>query len=24
MRKIAWTPDAWNDYLYWESDNKTR
>ncbi len=24
MRKIAWTPDAWSDYLYWESDNKTR
>ena len=24
MRKIAWTPNAWSDYLYWESDNKTR
>ena len=22
MRRLAWTPSAWEDYLYWQANNK--
>ncbi len=22
IKKLAWTKDAWNDYLYWQSQDK--
>lgn len=24
MRELAWTPNAWKEYLSWEKDSKTR